>query len=143
MSTDKTSIPLLVSRIVPPFQISRAVMLFFFLSTSRLGLWIYDLTTQQLTQTMTTPAQRSTFTGIECSFVALFELAQNVMTISLHRPEDFKWIALVSWSAVALSSVIYAAWVWKMRGHLVHWEKFTKSCECIKLSSRHGRGGHR
>ena len=107
-----------------------AFALFFFLSISRLGLWIYDLTTQQLTQTMTSPSQRASFTGVEYSFVSLFELAQYIVTILLHRPEQFKWIALMSWCAVAVSVVSYAAWVWKMRGHLVHWEKLGKGCEC-------------
>jgi iron-regulated transporter 1 len=110
-----------------------ALVLFFFLSISRLGLWIYDLTTQQLTQTMTTPSQRSSFTGVEYSFVSLFELGQHILTIVLHRPEHFKWIALVSWIAVAISTVAYAGWVWKMRGHLVHWERLRKSCDCINI----------
>lgn len=128
------SLPQLVSRILGSItsQPLLAFTLFFFLSISRLGLWIYDLTTQQLTQTMTTPSQRSSFTGVEYSFVSLFELGQHIMTIILHRPEQFKFIALVSWCAVAVSTLAYAGWVWKMRGHLVHWERFGKSCECIK-----------
>ena len=108
-------------------------ILFFFLSISRLGLWVYDLTTQQLTQTMTIPSQRSSFTGVECSFVSLFELGHHVMTIILHRPEQFKWITLVSLMAVATSTAAYAGWVWKMRGHLVHWEKIGKACKCVEL----------
>jgi iron-regulated transporter 1 len=114
-----------------------AFILFFFLSISRLGLWIYDLTTQQLTQTMTLPSQRSSFTGVEYSFVSLFELAQYIVTMILHRPEQFKWIALMSWIAVAISTIAYAGWVWRMRGHLVHWEKLGKSCKCAEV-----RGGH-
>lgn len=113
--------------------------LFFFLSTSRLGLWIYDLTTQQLTQTMTSPHQRSSFAGVENSFVALFELMQNVIAIILHKPEQFKWLAGMSWIAVALSTVMYSGWVWKMRGHLVHWDMIVKGCECVKLRLGHER----
>jgi len=115
-------------------------MLFFFLSISRLGLWIYDLTTQQLTQTMTIPSQRSSFTGVEYSFISLFELAQFIITIVLHKPEQFKWIALMSWLAVAVSTVADAGWVWKMRGHLVHWEKFGKGCKCVDVRRGYERG---
>jgi len=111
--------------------------LFFFLSISRLGLWIYDLTTQQLTQTMTAPSQRSSFTGVEYSLVSFFTLIQYVVTIAMHRSDQFKWIALMSFGAVSVSTVVYAGWVWKMRGHLVHWEKFKKSCKCVE-----GRHSH-
>ncbi|PBP27372.1 putative solute carrier family 40 (iron-regulated transporter) [Diplocarpon rosae] len=126
-STTVSYLPSLVTGFLPT-QTVLAITLFFFLSLSRLGLWIYDLTTQQLTQTMTLPSQRSSFTGVEYSFVSLFQLLQNVATIFLSRPEDFKWIAIMSFGATVLSSVMYAGWVWKMRGHLVHWEKLGKGC---------------
>ncbi|PMD17489.1 hypothetical protein NA56DRAFT_605825 [Hyaloscypha hepaticicola] len=133
------SLPHLVSRILGSItsQPLLAFVLFFFLSLSRLGLWIYDLTTQQLTQTMTSPSQRSSFTGVEYSFVSMFELGQHIVAIVLHRPEQFKWIALMSWAAVAISTLIYAGWVWRMRGHLVHWERLSKSCECMNIRIDH------
>lgn len=53
------------------------------------------------------------------------------MAIILSRPKDFKWIALVSLLAVGLSTGMYAAWVARMRGHLVHWERLGKGCECV------------
>src|ERR1700680_1120967 len=98
------SMPHLVSRILGSItsQPLLAFVLFFFLSVSRLGLWVYDLTTQQLTQTMTVASERSSFAGVEYSFVSLFELAHHVMTIVLHRPEQFKWIALISFVAVTI-----------------------------------------
>lgn len=116
-----------------PSQPLIAFILFFFLSISRLGLWIYDLTTQQLTQTMTVASQRSSFTGVEYSFVSLFELGHHLMAIVFHRPEQFKWIALISLIAVLTSTVAYAGWVWKMRGHLVHWEKIGGACKCVEF----------
>ncbi|KAG4432221.1 hypothetical protein IFR05_012302, partial [Cadophora sp. M221] len=122
-----TTLPKILTAIIPhPSRPLLAFTLFTFLSLSRLGLWIYDLTTQQLTQTLTSPSTRSSFTGVEYSFVSLFELAQNIMAIILSRPGDFKWIALVSLLAVGLSTGMYAAWVARMRGHLVHWERLGK-----------------
>jgi iron-regulated transporter 1 len=97
--------------------------LFTFLSLSRLGLWIYDLTTQQLTQTLVPPTQRSSFTSIEYSFSSFFELLQNIAAMILASPEQFKFLALLSLGAVAISTVSYAGWVWWVRGHLVHWER--------------------
>jgi iron-regulated transporter 1 len=119
-------------------NIVTSLTLFFFLSSSRLGLWIYDLTTQQLTQTMTEPSQRSSFAGAENSFVSMFELLQNIAIIVFSRPEQFRWVAGMSFGAVSISTVMYAAWVWRMRGHLVHWDTIIKSCECVKVGFRFG-----
>jgi iron-regulated transporter 1 len=137
--TPDNSLPHLISRILGSntSQPLVAFVLFFFLSISRLGLWIYDLTTQQLTQTMTSPSQRSSFTGVENSLVAGFELVQHIVAILLHRPEQFKWIALMGLTVVAISTVINAGWVWRMRGHLIHWERLGKSDECIKIRLDH------
>ena len=140
--TSASSLPNLIARFFAmPSQPLLAITLFLFLSISRLGLWIFDLTTQQLTQTMVTSTQRSSFTGVEYSFVALFELGQYVITIVLHKPEQFKWIAGFSWVAVMVSTAAYAGWVWRMRGHLVHWERLGKGCECVVVRHGHQHSG--
>ncbi|KAI9644897.1 hypothetical protein NHQ30_006931 [Ciborinia camelliae] len=117
-------LPTLLTRMIPPTNsILLPLLLFTTLSFSRLGLWIFDLTTQQLTQTLVSPTHRSSFTGCEYSLVAFFELGNNVMAMVWSRPEQFKWVALVSLGAVVLSAMLYAGWVRSVRGHLVHWEK--------------------
>lgn len=98
-------------------------ILFMFISLSRLGLWVFDLTTQQLTQTMIPPSSRSSFAGVEGSITNIFELGQWVGALIFYRPENFKWLALTSLIFVGLSTIVYAGWVRRMRGHLVHWEK--------------------
>ncbi|TGO79228.1 hypothetical protein BELL_0039g00020 [Botrytis elliptica] len=100
-----TSIPNtpLLSRIISPLSPSSpllALFLFTSLSLSRLGLWIFDLTTQQLSQTLIAPTQRSSFAGCEYSLVALFELGNYVMAIIWSRQDQFGWVALVSLVAV-------------------------------------------
>ncbi|KAF7895357.1 hypothetical protein EAF00_007171 [Botryotinia globosa] len=124
-STSIPSTPLL-SRIIPPLSPSSpllALFLFATLSLSRLGLWIFDLTTQQLSQTLVAPTQRSSFAGCEYSLVALFELGNYVMAIIWSRQDQFGWVALVSLMAVGGSTVVYAGWVRTVRGHLIHWER--------------------
>lgn len=126
---------------LPPLPIPVLTLtLFTFLSLSRLGLWIYDLTTQQLTQTLVPPTQRSSFTSIEYSFSSFFELLQNIAAMILAAPEQFKFLALMSLGAVAISTVSYAGWVWWIRGHLVHWERVSVcGHECKGSRKRWGR----
>ncbi|EHK98651.1 putative Solute carrier family 40 member 1 [Glarea lozoyensis 74030] len=95
--------------------------LFLPLSLSRLGLWTYDLTTTQLVQTLHPSTSLSAFSGAENTFIAFFELTQHVCGIIWARPEDFVWIASVGVGSVGVSAVLYAGWVRRVRGHLVHW----------------------
>lgn len=105
-----------------------AIVMFTFLSVSRLGLWVFDLTTQEITQTRVAPEQRSSFAGTEMAFVSLFELGQWILGVIISKPKDFRWIALISVGAVAVSAAMYAFWVRRQRGHLMHWERMGKGC---------------
>jgi iron-regulated transporter 1 len=120
-----------------------SLVLFTFLSLSRLGIWVFDLTTQQLTQTFVSTEQRSSFAGVENSFISFFELCHYIGVISLSKPSQFKWLATASWVAEGVSTAMYAGWVRRQRGHLVHWEKVTKGCECVATRNRVGEFGRR
>lgn len=98
-------------------------ILFLSLSLTRLGLWTFDLTTQELTQTRVAPSQRSSFAGTEMSFVAVFELAHWVLAAVFARPEQFRYLAGMSLGAVGAAAGLYAGWVRGRRGHLLHWER--------------------
>lgn len=105
------------------------IPLFTFLSLSRLGLWIYDLTTTQLTQTLVLASGINTFSGVENSFINIFELLNYLFALVFSRPDQFRWLVAGSVGAVGIAAVIYAAWVRGVRGHLVHWEKVGR-CAC-------------
>ncbi|KAI1107694.1 Ferroporti-1 [Jackrogersella minutella] len=103
-----------------------SIVLFSFLAFSRLGVWVFDLTTQQLTQTLVPQHQRSSFAGTENSVVNIFELLGAGSAIAFPRTEQYKWLALASLVTVVISWVMYAVWVRRQRGHLVHWEKLAQ-----------------
>ena len=107
-----------------------SVALFLFLSVSRLGLWVFDLTTQEITQTGVSSEKRSSFAGTETALVSLFELIQWVAAAIWSKPEQFKWLSSGSLVAVTSSMVLHAFWVRHRRGHLVHLEKL--HCGCSK-----------
>ncbi|KAI5919247.1 Ferroportin1-domain-containing protein [Camillea tinctor] len=120
------NLPTFVKRFIaerPPLDIGWSILLFSFLAFSRLGVWVFDLTTQQLTQTLVAPTQRSSFAGVENSVVNVFELLGAGTAIAFPRTEQYRWLALASLVSVVVSWLMYAVWVHRQRGHLVHWEK--------------------
>ncbi|KAI1661002.1 Ferroporti-1 [Daldinia decipiens] len=110
---------------VPP-NAGWSVVLFSFLAFSRLGVWVFDLTTQQLTQTLVPGHQRSSFAGTENSIINIFELLGAGAAIAFPRTEQYRWLALASLVSVLISWIMYAGWVRRQRGHLIHWEKLAR-----------------
>jgi solute carrier family 40 (iron-regulated transporter), member 1 len=104
-----------------------SLVLFTFLAMSRFGVWVYDMTTSQLTQTLVPERRRSSFAGVENSVVNVFEVLGASAAIAMPRPEQFKWLSLASFLAVLVSWVMYALWLRGQRGHLLHWEKLGKA----------------
>lgn len=121
-------------RVSPASFVSIAtVSMFSFLSFSRLGLWIFDMTTQELTQTYVAPNTLASFAGTEMSFVSLFELSQWMLAAIISKPEQFRWLALLSLGAVACSTAMYTIWAMRHRGHLADWGGIRKSWNCAKI----------
>ncbi|KAH8899787.1 hypothetical protein GQ53DRAFT_815842 [Thozetella sp. PMI_491] len=89
----------------PPLGLS--VLLFGFLSISRLGVWIYELTTQQLSQSLVPESERATFAGVEVSVLSVVQLTAGGVTIAFQNTAQFKWLALASWAVVMISWVAY------------------------------------
>ncbi|KAF8577863.1 hypothetical protein K439DRAFT_1664025 [Ramaria rubella] len=119
---------LIMVKLFPSKWVLESFTLFFFLSLSRVGLWTYDLTAQQLAQTRVPSHQRSSFAGTEYSFIALFDLLNYVAAAILSATEQFRWLTLVSLGAVVTSTAIYSLWLKKERGHLVHLDKIGLQC---------------
>ena len=109
--------------------------LFLFLSLSRLGLWTFDLAVQEIIQTRVPPGASSTFAGTEMAFVSFFELAQWILAAVLARPLQFSWLALISLFAITWAGFMYAYWVRKQRGHLMHFHRIKERCECMNARS--------
>ena len=86
-------------------------MLVIFLALSRAGVWTYDLTTKELTQTLVPKPQLSSFAGVQQTFISTFELMHWVLTAALGRPGQFRWLALGSLGAVGTACASYALWV--------------------------------
>ncbi len=91
----------------PPWGWS--LVLFSFLALSRFGVWVFDLTTQQLAQTLVPAHRRSAFAGVEAAVVNVFELAGAGAAVAFPRTAQFPGLALASLAAVVASWAMYAA----------------------------------
>lgn len=96
--------------------------------TSRLGLWLSDLTISQLTQEAVPEQERGIVAGMQTSFNSVLSLLMYFLVIGLPKPEHFGLLALMSVCAVGIGGLLYASFAYKIRGHLFHFEKVRKFC---------------
>ncbi|KAH8890403.1 hypothetical protein GQ53DRAFT_721636 [Thozetella sp. PMI_491] len=92
------------------------------MALSRVGLRGFELCAQLILQEEVEEANRGSFSSVEAAWQNIFELASYMVTIVFFRPDDFKWPATISAVAVACASWIYAFFVYRRRGHLLHLE---------------------
>jgi len=63
---------------------------------------------------------RGAFSSVEAAWQNAFELCSYISTVIFSHPEQFRWPGLLSVIAVYTAGVLYAAFVRKRRGHLLH-----------------------
>ena len=96
--------------------------------TSRLGLWLTDLTMSQLFQETVPEQERGIVAGMQNSLNSLLSLLMYFLVIALPKPEHFGLLALMSVCAVGTGGLLYASFAYKIRGHLFHFDKLRKFC---------------
>ena len=104
---------------------------------SRIGLWGYDLCAQFIVQDVSLAShptcyshltssqgvegsQRGSFSSTEASFQNVFELLSYVTTIIWSHPNQFRYPVLLSAAAVYTAAGLFAIFLRKRRGHLIH-----------------------
>ncbi|PWW77267.1 hypothetical protein C7212DRAFT_357277 [Tuber magnatum] len=87
---------------------------------SRIGLWGFDLCVQIIVQGEVEPGYRGSFSAMEASVQSTFELGSYAMTVMLANPAEFRYPVIVSAVAVLLAAGLFAGFVRRRRGHLVH-----------------------
>ncbi|KAJ5952053.1 uncharacterized protein N7479_010466 [Penicillium vulpinum] len=87
---------------------------------SRIGLWGFDLSVQFLVQENIQEHARARFSATEMALQNVFEMLSFASTIAFPLPAQFRYPVLISFGAVAVAAVCFAAYVRKERGHLLH-----------------------
>ncbi|KIY03664.1 uncharacterized protein Z520_00355 [Fonsecaea multimorphosa CBS 102226] len=103
---------------------------------SRVGLWGFELSAQVIIQEQVEPGYRGSFSTTESSFQNIFGLCAYISTIIFPRPASFKWPATMSVVAVYTAGALYASFVRRRRGHLVHVSKCLEGRKHSTLESQ-------
>lgn len=61
--------------------------------------------------------------GVQNSLQSALDLMAYVMGIVVSNPDDFWKLMILSFIGVTLSALIYTVYVYRVRKHLIHWEK--------------------
>ena len=100
----------------------------------RTGIWLFDLSVQQLLQENVKEEERGVVNGVMKSMMCFNDMLNYVLVIAAPRPENFQILTIISVGMVTLALTFYAAYVRKVRGHLFHF------VDCFKSVTRCGHG---
>ncbi|EME45829.1 hypothetical protein DOTSEDRAFT_71504 [Dothistroma septosporum NZE10] len=95
------------------------IVLFSTLVLSRLGPFAFSLVEQQIVQLEVPAHERLEFSGVEMALIDLAELARWALLGLFGRPDQFRWVALISFFSVATSFLLFMVWAKRSRASLL------------------------
>ncbi|BAT97541.1 hypothetical protein VIGAN_09100900 [Vigna angularis var. angularis] len=104
-------------------------------ATSRLGLWMFDLSVLQHMQDLVAESDRLIVGGVQNSLQSLMELLAYVMGIIISDPRDFWKLAVISFQAVTLAAFLYCIHSYHVRKHLFHFDRMLWA-KCFRRASQ-------
>ena len=98
---------------------------------ARFGLWVVDLTVNQLLQEKVEEEVRGVVNGVQESLNNSLDLAKCILVILLPAEETFGLLIIASFTSVSLGWLLYAFYSKQQRGHLFHFRRLAASLTCM------------
>merc|ERR1719427_1588283 len=121
-STEKVEVTSERNWTEPEFWLSYASVLVFLtgIILARFGLWVVDLTVNQLLQEKVAEDVRGVVNGVQDSLNNTLDLAKCILVILLPAEETFALLIFASFISINFGWLMYALYSRSQRGHLFH-----------------------
>merc|ERR1711962_291259 len=87
---------------------------------ARFGLWLVDLTVNQILQERVSEDKRGVVNGVQDSINNTFDLLKCIFVILLPSQETFALLIFISFASINFGWLMYALYSRSQRGHLFH-----------------------
>ena len=104
---------------------------------ARFGLWMFDLSLWQLVQEKVVEEERGVVSGVINAMNSNMDMLHYVLVIAAPRPQDFRYLIVISFASVFMGWFFYCLYVRRAHGHFFHFSKIKQKC-CNKEGTNEG-----
>ena len=112
------------------------ILLLIGVTGARFGLWMFDLAVSQLIQEKVPTKERGVVSGVMNAMNSNMDMLHYVLVIVAPRPQDFRYLIVVSYLMVVLGYVLYLVYVRRARGHIFHFQQLIRWCTKYAVSDK-------
>ena len=87
---------------------------------ARFGLWMFDLAVSQLIQERVIEEERGVVSGVMNAMNSNMDMLQYVLVVIVPRPQDFRYLTLVSYASVSTGLFFYVLYVFRAYGYTLN-----------------------
>jgi len=103
------------------------------ITAARFGLWLIDLTVNQIVQEEVEEQQRGAINGTQHALNMAMDLIKYGLVILFPSPEMFGFLILASFTTICLGWGSYAVYSFRKRHHILPFHQYFKNCAPVNV----------